>query len=214
MDQDQIEYIIISPFAPRSFPQKFCGFSIAYGFFTVWTYPVLSPKDGFNLPPAFRRLFQFPGKPEGEVFLPFGIEGVCAFSDFNVPLDGNVCGPEQDQPFPAFAPAREVPFSPSDSWPVAVFQPSFGFHGVPSPCPSPKGFPNFGVNRVEGSLRADGGVIIRPSSDHRIEDLDQDGLLRCSVQFDDPLCLVQQAFDVLFGRSGYQFALILPEVLT
>jgi len=81
-------------------------------------------------------------------------------------------------------------------------------------CPSPKGIPNFPIHLIKGIFSTDGGVIVRPPPDHRIEDLDQDGLLLRSIQFDNSFCLIQNAFDVLFGRSYNQLTLILPEILT
>ena len=84
---------------------------------------------------------------------------------------------------------------------------------MPALCPSPERVPEDHTHFPIRRTRFDVAVIVRPTTDDRVEQSDQILLLRGSIQTNVPTHLFQEGVHVLFGGCNQELAAIFTQVL-
>src|SRR5260221_12326574 len=114
--------------------------------------------------------------------------------------------------------AEEDPVISLDGREVFLRLPGLGFSSVPSVHPSPDGLIDHRIYRTEGFVADDMPVVVRPTSNHRVEFLYQFPSRQGFIGLHDRSGFLKECFHILFRRSNEQLVsfprLVLAYVLT
>ena len=119
-------------------------------------------------------------QPSGPVD-PVAIVGAACASHFDVPTNGPVRVKVESDPIRR----REVPFARLQA-PVLRSDPASGLVWMATNCPAPKLLVGQVVQLAKRLLGGDGGVVVRPASDDRVEMVDQGTLGRAFGDVSQP----------------------------
>jgi hypothetical protein len=138
-----------------------------------------------------------------------GIVRVGFAFDLDVSLDGSALGVVQpDFIWPSLVIAdftEEGPVAIPTSLKVFQFEPVWVFVRVPSSCPLPQTGEDGVIDAAERAFTHHMPVIVSPTTDHRVERIDQIGGRHAKRGFDSLPDAIQEGFDILAGRLDEQF---------
>ena len=139
-----------------------------------------------------------------------GIVRVSFAFDLDVPFDGSALGVVQPNfSWPSFVIAgftEEGPVTIPASVKVFRFEPARAFVRVPSSCPLPQTGEDGVIDASERAFAHHVPMIVRPTTNFRVELIDQVGGRHAMCSFDGSSDAVQEGSNILLGRLDEQFS--------